>query len=258
MRAPSDRIDPRELRVGQCREAAGRVEDVAGRSPSDDERVASFEGLPHGNAAVDRHRVDLGGSLVRGGERDRLSVWRDRGPRLLGRMRRQALGDAAVDADAPQIALGREHDRVAVDGREAVIAERRGLGRRMRMGERDRTKKGRGEAERKMFVHRLGILAQAVGAVKTVQYQPPWLTARAAVARGFSRASDPNREFDATRSQPVYCAAIVTMSTTHMTADPKADEANPQAGGVCDRRVAEQAQHSSNTRRPLQGRRVFF
>jgi aspartate-semialdehyde dehydrogenase len=38
----------------------------------------------------------------------------------------------------------------------------------------------------------------------------------------------------------------------------KADEANPQAGGVRVRRVAEQAQQSSNTRRSRKGRRVFF
>ena len=47
-------------------------------------------------------------------------------------------GDAAVDADAPQIAFGREHDRVAVNGRVAVVAGRGRVSRRSWMRERNR------------------------------------------------------------------------------------------------------------------------
>src|SRR5690242_5073240 len=67
-------VDLGELRVGERREMARRVENLSLGGPARDDRRATLEGAPRRRSAVDRHGIELRRSFVRGREGDGLSV----------------------------------------------------------------------------------------------------------------------------------------------------------------------------------------
>ncbi len=134
-------VEAHELGVGQRAEPLRRVDEGAGRREPDDARPAAVERAPDRRAAGERHGVDLGRALVPGRERERRPVGGEGGVRLARRVAGEARRDAALPADLPQVALGAEHDRVCVNRREAVVADRAGRGRLRGQGQEQ------GEAE---------------------------------------------------------------------------------------------------------------
>ncbi len=125
-------VEPDELRVRQRGVLARRKQHLARGSPRDPGRPARIPRLPDRHTAVERQGVDLTRSFVRGCERQRLSVRRDRGPALFLGMGCQALRDAAGDRDPPQVSFGHEDERVVPQGRLTVVAERGPLRRQGR------------------------------------------------------------------------------------------------------------------------------
>ena len=116
------RIKDDKLGVGQGRILLGGVEDLPVGSPADDRAALSREGAANGQAARERHRVDLGRALVLGGKGQGQAVRRDGRIGLHPVVGGQAPGRPAARIDRPEVALGGEDDRVAVNGREPVIA----------------------------------------------------------------------------------------------------------------------------------------
>ncbi len=118
------RVGGHELNLRQGGEPTRRVEHLAVRRPADDDRLPAVVREPRRETAGERHDVDLGGPLVLGGKRHRGSVGRNGGVGLLPRVAREALGGATRNSHFPEVALGREDHRVAVDRGKAVIAAR--------------------------------------------------------------------------------------------------------------------------------------
>ncbi|MCS0661192.1 hypothetical protein, partial [Massilia terrae] len=99
----------------------GADQDFALRGPAQHQHIAVLEGQALGQAAVERHHVGFLRALIRGGEGDQLAVEGERGVGFGGRVGGQALGLAAGDRGAPEVALGGEHHGVAADGGEAEV-----------------------------------------------------------------------------------------------------------------------------------------
>ncbi len=140
-RVPSvGQIDLDQLEVGQRRIVLGVVEQVSARRPTDGDGSVGGERAPRWRAAFEGHRVELGRPLVGRGEREQLPIGRNPRVRFLTRMRSQPPGHASFNTDGPDVPLGHEGDRVAVNRGISVIALRcRGI-RGQRDGPKDESK----------------------------------------------------------------------------------------------------------------------
>ncbi len=123
-------IERHELQVGEGGEVGRRVDELARGSPGRCDRGLALVGSTGGDPPGERHGVDLGGPLVAGGEGDGPAVGRDHRVVLDARVGREPLGGAPGHGHGPQVALGREDDRVAVDRRVPVEALAVRLGER--------------------------------------------------------------------------------------------------------------------------------
>ena len=99
-------------------------QDFVVRTPADDLRAAAQPSEPLRQTAADRHDVNLRRSFIGADKRDALAIRRDGRVGLLGRMRGEALGNAAIDADLPEVALGGKDQRIAGNRRGAEVAGR--------------------------------------------------------------------------------------------------------------------------------------
>ncbi len=99
----------------------GDVDDLARRRPAAHQRVGAQPGEAPRRAALGRHDIDLGMLLVAADEGEQLAVGRKAGRGRLREARGQAPGDAAGGAHRPQVVVGDEHDRLAVEGRMAHV-----------------------------------------------------------------------------------------------------------------------------------------
>jgi len=115
--------DDEGVMVAEERLALGRdVDDLAGRRPAAHQRVGAEPGEPPRRPALGGHDADLGMLLVAADEGEEAAVRREAGRRRLRQTGGQAPGDPAAGADRPQVVVGDEHDRLAVQRRMAKVS----------------------------------------------------------------------------------------------------------------------------------------
>ena len=114
-----------QLRALQRMKVARRRQHLALRRPAGHVDASAEPGEPLRHATGKRHHIGFGWAFITGGKRDPLPVGRNRRVRLDALMRGQSQRVTARNVDLPQITLGGEHQRVAMQRRVTKIAARR-------------------------------------------------------------------------------------------------------------------------------------
>jgi hypothetical protein len=129
---------------------AGREQHLAIGRPADVSHACRPERAAGGQAALERHGVNLGRAFVLAHERDGLAVGRDGGIGLVPGAGRETGGDATGRGNLPQITLADEDDGLAVDGGLAVVALGLGdgVGGKGRASDSDDNRSGEPSGER--------------------------------------------------------------------------------------------------------------